>query len=1837
MNRIRPNKAVRTLLLLLIVLTFISKTVAQGPNASEAAGFEPVDATDMVNLVTGDMSYVLPLLNVPSPEGGYPIALSYHAGIAAEQEASWVGLGWNVNPGAINRAVNGYPDDWGKTNINEFFYDPDGKVLNYYSIGIGLTLSGGVSVGLGLSWGDFKSVSYLYAGIGLGDGVGSIGVRAGSDGFSINGGLGGLNASIGTSGVGVSIGKYTGAGSSLGVNLNYNYSSGLSGGINISQSVKKGIASSFGVGIDFSSNGASVNGRVNGVGVGITNSTNGVDGTDYDVSVKSKGFTLPAFIFYASYNHKRVKYTLFKYDNLFTSGILYPVVSNETFPNTKSLSENHFMDVNVIPEFTNIMEGAAVIDEENRIHKNSLVLPNYDNYSVSAQGLSGTLRPYFANELNLSGRGRGSVNEDKTYVNYLNHNISDYNSAPTGSNLRNALHKVGFTMDDAYNSFLRTETSNLAKFPSVVNFTDENLIDYIKTTSTDKYSSVNSLSRGRKREGNFIKTYTNKEIRLGGIVGYIEAKGLNRQNNKVYLDDGIGAYEIVTKDGKRYHYSLPVYNFETFYKNFENLTQQNKNFFEISKKSPYATHWLLTAVTGPDYIDKNSNGKVDEGDYGYWVEFDYGKWTDGYAWRTPNEGNDVLLDGQGNRRYAHAWGRKQLYYLDAIKTRTHTALFVKSMRKDNLSSSKVNSYKKRWTSGNFDTDANALFYNAYKYTGAFNDGDLAYTPSGQQHTIDLPSYEGRLRQPEVVKLLGKKSLIKYVDIPINSTLKLDKILLLKNKDALHTKNRGALTQVSKGSILVNFVYNNLRVKNLLYTTSYSENVLSTTKSVLNSFDIHMDKNVLDIKDIEGLNLESKAQQVITFDHDYSLAKNSKNSLATGKGRLTLKKVNFKGKQGVQMIPPYSFSYLGEGSSFSENNIDDWGYNKNYPHKWSLSQIQTPTGGKLKINYESDSYYAEAASYEDKYFTNISFKEISNTPVYEITFNDNINISDYFKIGKDCLFSYRMCDRGAPIQNTPLRVTSISGNKLIFRPTADTHESLKTTSKKCVSNGNAVTVIWDLKIKNNQYPLYTDLSPNGKVAGGIRVKSIELLEEGKRLITEYKYTDPKTGKISGITSYAPFKEAKFIPYVSELPAPMVMYSDVRVTTKGDDGIPLSAIEYKFQTLKPISSVSQNGYLFNIGDALKVKRDQNSGYFGGDILANKYTIYNSIANLGRMLSIATYNSEGQRLAYSTNTYKTNLDTNGEIGVSQESHKSLKKVVTEFSPYNNNEIILIDKIYASSTSKVSYPSVLESSTTVNGGYTSTKKFVKYDFLTGQVLESTTSNSKGEEFKSVLVPAYIKYTSMGSKLDNASNSNMLTQSAMTKTFKKINNAWKEIGVGINTWKPDVYWKTVTQGSYPNELILNISHNVWRKHKSFVWNGTTDSDGIFTNFTGEDDNFNWSDPNASQPSDWKQVSEISKYNNYSMPLEVVDVNGNFAATKMGYNNAKVMATGNAGYNELYYSGAEDLNVSTGKFGEDVAIGTASLNSSYKHTGSYSLQISSGKYGYSVNVVKGKTNKYKVSLWAKKSSYSSVKLKVKGVLVSYDANEVVKAGDWVQLNFYFNVAASANVQVTTSGSTVYVDDFRLQPVASSMMSYVYNKWDEVTHIIGANNMATKYEYDVAGRLLRVYAEVVDFNGEGSGGFKKAKEHQYKYKLVGDLDDNGNNIIDEEETYSPLNSILSYSNGSNSPGRLTVNITGGSGNYKYSYAKGLVNTTLSGVQTAVDNLTYGNETSVNFISVYEIPCNDDPNRFKAYVVKVKARDVVTNKTIVRKAYYYRSCSNNGGGPVPIPIEEDGIQN
>ncbi|HSC38442.1 MAG TPA: hypothetical protein VLD19_11235, partial [Chitinophagaceae bacterium] len=88
--------------------------------------FQSVNASNMVDLFSGDFSYNIPLLDV----GGYPINIHYSSGITMDQEASWVGLGWNINPGTISRNMRGLPDDFdGNDKVEKTLSMKDNKTI----------------------------------------------------------------------------------------------------------------------------------------------------------------------------------------------------------------------------------------------------------------------------------------------------------------------------------------------------------------------------------------------------------------------------------------------------------------------------------------------------------------------------------------------------------------------------------------------------------------------------------------------------------------------------------------------------------------------------------------------------------------------------------------------------------------------------------------------------------------------------------------------------------------------------------------------------------------------------------------------------------------------------------------------------------------------------------------------------------------------------------------------------------------------------------------------------------------------------------------------------------------------------------------------------------------------------------------------------------------------------------------------------------------------------------------------------------------------------------------------------------------------------------------------------------------------------------------------------------------------------------------------------------------------------------------------------------------------------------------------------------------------------
>ena len=187
-----------------------------GPSQPEMLSFKPAGTSDMVNLFTGDFSYNIPLLDV----GGYPVNIFYDGGITMEQSASWVGLGWNINPGNINRNMRGVPDDF------------NGKEILTQKQNMKKNITWGFSLGADLELFGAKEWNAIFQG--------SVGA---SIGYSLNNYLGpaidlGLKGTTSFDILGSTAAEKYSMGVSLGLSANLNSRSGMTLTPNISLSAK---------------------------------------------------------------------------------------------------------------------------------------------------------------------------------------------------------------------------------------------------------------------------------------------------------------------------------------------------------------------------------------------------------------------------------------------------------------------------------------------------------------------------------------------------------------------------------------------------------------------------------------------------------------------------------------------------------------------------------------------------------------------------------------------------------------------------------------------------------------------------------------------------------------------------------------------------------------------------------------------------------------------------------------------------------------------------------------------------------------------------------------------------------------------------------------------------------------------------------------------------------------------------------------------------------------------------------------------------------------------------------------------------------------------------------------------------------------------------------------------------------------------------------------------------------------------------------------------------------------------------------------------------------------
>lgn len=708
-----------------------------GPDQPEVQSFTPIGTSDMVDPFTGDFSYNIPLMDVD----GYPINIAYSAGATMDQEASWVGLGWNLNPGVVNRSMRGIPDEFNGVDKIE-------KEMN-----------------LKKNWTVGGSLAVDYELFGFGDVNTNSGDDAGS--FSINASLGinynnytGFSSSF-SSGLGASFSPTTGLGGSAGLG----FSGNSQGGATISPHVgltinKKGDKESITNGLNI---GTSINSRG-----GLANTTVGYSRTvksneKWSKTVKgntestNKTSSLPIS---SSYNFAMSTYTPQISMPMATAGGTFSFkLGGDIAGNDLSGSISGFYNAQWLKEtkqtqsafgYMNLASGQnnsqAMMDfnreNDGPFTKNTPALPipnvTYDIFSVSGQGVAGSYRPVRKDigyvfdpsmnttsingslgvEVNLGGTFKGGIDVAVTYAESHSGAWNDGgNEAAQYMKYRNnnfyfrEANELSINGDP--NHFNSIGGSNPLRFDVKSYRKIDNTLD---DTKGNFYSSTNYSKSGNDRRNQVVYTLSNYELRKGlGIVDLHTDAYVNNVSDPDKYNHHIGQFTVLNTEGSRYVYGIAAYSHEQYNVSFavgsgngvtgltgdcntglvsyspgsdntKNNTYGVDNYFNSVRTPAFAHSYLLTSVLNADYVDADNLKGPSKGDLGGYLNFSYKK-VDDYQWRSPVQADQASFDEGLNTdntddkgHYIH--GTKELWYVESIQSKNHIAVFYSSPRDD---------------------------------------------------------------------------------------------------------------------------------------------------------------------------------------------------------------------------------------------------------------------------------------------------------------------------------------------------------------------------------------------------------------------------------------------------------------------------------------------------------------------------------------------------------------------------------------------------------------------------------------------------------------------------------------------------------------------------------------------------------------------------------------------------------------------------------------------------------------------------------------------------------------------------------------------------------------------------------------------------------------------------------------------------------------------------------------------------------------------------------------------------------------------------------------------------
>ena len=1023
MRHIRKSKLAKVVavyLSLQLVISIVQPSyiyaLTGGPSQPEFNSFTPIGTSDMVSLTSGNFNYNIPIMDV----GGYPLNLAYDSGVTMDQEASWVGLGWNLNVGQINRQIRGIPDDF---DGDEITYENNTKPNLTVGVGANVNAQAFGIESLGLNVGGGVTAQYNnYQGVSVST----------SRSFSFN--------MANTVNVGMSLNASAIEGVSISPNLSLSTTMGFT-----DHAFQSGLSANYGVGITYNSRqGLSSLNLQSSMSLSAyqrkwDKKDSSKEITEDKNSKKVIGLSGSGKISYLTNTFtptKRVPYVNKNYTFAFSYGGDFWGIDGEiggsAFGSYQKIDDDFrsFTSKAYGYENTEHATNADVLDfnreNDKVVNKNTRVLPvlNYthDIYSINGQGIGGMFRPFksqvgyvydpFVQDVSSS-LSLGGEAEAGTGV----HVGLDITDSPSVSNTG-----VWNTVANQY--FEKSENNDLLYEPTYYQLIGEMSVDEdlnYQTLNEEDPSTLNNVLVGGK-----------DPISLDIMGNSSNKKALNvyRQKTEIgqLLDEhaNIPIHDKIKRESRaKRNTSIQKFSVEEAIDNndpfimIDGDVASNANLETIDPKikphhtaaykllQPGGTRYIY-GETAYNWTKKETTFAVNQNQNSVDCTkglVEYGSSEDGLS---NSSGNDHLYNGVTTPSYAHT------FLLSSILSADYEDLTGDGVSDDDLGA---------YTKFNYVTkNSNYKWRVPFQYRKATYNEGLKTLKKDQKGNY----------------IYGEKELkyIRYIETKTHVAV----FSLKPRKDGYGVSGKDGGRS------------NSAKMYRLHKIELYSKPELNTA-----------DFNIIKQGNGNLQNISVSPIKTAFFEYNYSLCKNLPNhieydpeDLENEDGKLTLSKVYFTYKDShMGKYTPYTFNYSNENPDYGVKDYNVWGnYKKNqggcrasegltapefpfveqdktqqdrWSQSWSLANIKLPSGGEINVEYESDDY---------KYVQNKKamrmFKD-SGAGNSSAPSSSAVNRTKLFSGSTDYKYLYVKLDEQTPISNSEFRrnYLGVHANKPIY--------------------------------------------------------------------------------------------------------------------------------------------------------------------------------------------------------------------------------------------------------------------------------------------------------------------------------------------------------------------------------------------------------------------------------------------------------------------------------------------------------------------------------------------------------------------------------------------------------------------------------------------------------------------------------------------------------------------------------------------------------------------------------------------------------------------------------------